>query len=177
MLAAWTLWILPFRLFRPKDREKAVEVRPAARWGIGLVAVAFFFVFLHRPQEWSAPLAPWRCAAGLVFAGLGITLAWGSVRALGRQWRIDAGLNAEHELVQSGPYRVVRHPIYASMLCMFLTAIAWIGTLPLWPIALTLFLVGTEIRVRVEDSLLRGRFGPRFSEWTRTVPAYLPFIR
>ena len=42
------------------------------------------------------------------------------VGALGRQWRIDAGLNSDHELVQSGPYRIVRHPIYTSMLCLLL---------------------------------------------------------
>jgi protein-S-isoprenylcysteine O-methyltransferase Ste14 len=41
-------------------------------------------------------------------------------RSLGRQWRIDAGLNQDHELVTSGPYRVVRHSIYTSMLCVLI---------------------------------------------------------
>jgi protein-S-isoprenylcysteine O-methyltransferase Ste14 len=38
-------------------------------------------------------------------------------------------------------------------------------------------LIGTEIRVRVEDALLQGRFGAQFTEWQRRVPAYLPFVR
>ena len=41
------------------------------------------------------------------------------------------------------------------MLLMFATAAAWIGTLPGWPIGLIFFIVGTEIRVRVEDALLQ----------------------
>jgi protein-S-isoprenylcysteine O-methyltransferase Ste14 len=40
-----------------------------------------------------------------------------------------------------------------------------------------LFLAGTEIRVRVEDALLYERFGERFAEWQKAVPAYLPFVR
>ena len=40
--------------------------------------------------------------------------------ALGRQWRIDAGLSADHQLITSGPYRFVRHPIYTSMLSILL---------------------------------------------------------
>jgi protein-S-isoprenylcysteine O-methyltransferase Ste14 len=100
-----------------------------------------------------------------------------AVANLGKQWRVDAGLNVDHELVQSGAYREVRHPIYLSMLCMLLMNLAMIGTLPGWPVAIVLALVGTEIRVRVEDGLLRERFGPKFTEWQKRVPAYLPFLR
>jgi protein-S-isoprenylcysteine O-methyltransferase Ste14 len=119
----------------------------------------------------------WRFVAGIIVAATAIVLAWQSVRTLGRQWRIDAGLNADHELVRSGPYRIIRHPIYASMLGMLTTGIFWTGTLPVWPFSLVVFIIGTEIRVRVEDSLLRERFGAQFTEWTHAVPAYLPFIR
>jgi len=40
-----------------------------------------------------------------------------------------------------------------------------------------LFIIGTEIRVRVEDGLLRARFGQRFVEWQKTKAAYVPFVR
>jgi protein-S-isoprenylcysteine O-methyltransferase Ste14 len=177
IFGAWVLWVMPFFLFRPKKAEKAVEIRTEARWGIALESVGYFAIYLHTPAEWAKPLAPWRCAAGLVVAFVAIVLAWQSIRTLGRQWRVDAGLNADHELIRGGPYRFVRHPIYASMLGMLLSGIAWAGTLPLWPIALVVFVVGLEIRVRVEDSLLRERFGAEFTAWSREVPAYFPFVR
>ena len=167
----------PLRPLPPGQTGKPSRVRTAARWGIVLASIGFFTVYLHTPAEWNAPLPVWRCAAGLIVAITAIVLAWQSVRTLGRQWRIDAGLNADHELIRSGPYRIIRHPIYASMLGMLTAGIFWTGTLPIWPLSLAIFIVGTEIRVRVEDSLLREHFGAQFTEWSSAVPAYLPFIR
>jgi protein-S-isoprenylcysteine O-methyltransferase Ste14 len=177
LAVTWGAWMLPFFLFRPKDRPKAVQVARKARWGIALVAFGFWLNFLHTPATWATEFVLWRVAVASVFAAMGILLAWTAIRSLGRQWRVDAGLNADHQMVRTGPYRIVRHPIYAAMLCMFLTGVAAIGTFPAWPVALAFFIAGTEIRVRTEDGLLRGRFAGEFEAWQRAVPAYLPFLR
>ena len=176
-LGCWLLWLAPFFIFRPRNRPQAVQKKPVARVGIILQAIAFFLVFLHSPAEWREPTVPWRAALGLIPAIPGIVLAWQSIRILGRQWRVDAGLNADHQLIKTGPYSLVRHPIYASMFLMLLAAIAWFGTMPRWPVALVFFIVGIEIRIRAEDSLLRERFGPEFKAWADLTPAYIPFTR
>ena len=82
-----------------------------------------------------------------------------------------------HELITAGPYRIVRHPIYASMLCLLLGTGFLITPWPLFGVALAMFLVGTEIRVRVEDSLLASRFGETFREYQQQVSAYVPLLR
>jgi protein-S-isoprenylcysteine O-methyltransferase Ste14 len=106
-----------------------------------------------------------------------VALAWISLRHLGKQWRFQAALSQDHELVQTGPYRVVRHPIYASMLGMLLaTGLAWTWW-PMFLAGLAFFFAGTEIRVRAEDGLLAGRFQASFAAYRSRVPAYLPFIR
>jgi len=174
---AWFVWILALLALRKQRLEKPVQVNPRARWGIALVMAGYFTVCVHGPEVWNSGLAAWRAIAGIIFALIAIAMFWNAVANLGRQWRFDAGLNRDHELIQSGAYRVVRHPIYASMLGMLLADICWVGTLPGWPIGLILFVAGTEIRVRTEDGLLRERFGDRFTEWQRSVPAYLPFVR
>ena len=104
-------------------------------------------------------------------------LAWGAVRHLGRQFRVQAGLYRDHELVRTGPYAVVRHPIYASLLAILLGTLLVLTPWPWIPISLALFLVGTEIRVRAEDGLLASRFGEEFRRYRTRVPAYLPFVR
>lgn len=177
LTVAWVLWILPAVLPAIRNREKAVKTDERARWGIILEGAGYFLVFTHGPETWSSDLEIWRAAGGAIFALVAIALFWSATPKLGRQWRLDAGLNRDHTLVQTGAYRIVRHPIYASMLGIFLAGVFWVGTLPGWPIALVLFIAGTEIRVRVEDRLLRERFGERFTEWQRSVPAYLPFVR
>jgi protein-S-isoprenylcysteine O-methyltransferase Ste14 len=179
--AAWLVWGLPFviqRWRRPSTRgDQHARIDPRARWGILLEMIGFGVVYIHGRVEWAASVEPWRVAVGALFGAIAIALAWDAVGHLGKQWRFDAGLNPDHELIQVGAYRFVRHPIYASMLSMLLLVVAWIGTLPGWPIGVAFFVAGTEIRVRVEDSLLRERFGARFTAWQRTVSAYIPFVR
>ena len=130
LAVAWLLWVLPFFLNRARGQGKAVKVDPRARLGILLVGLGFFLANKHRPEVWGAPVELWRALLGMAFAAVAIALAWMAVGNLGRQWRVDAGLNADHELVQTGAYRLVRHPIYLSILCMLSMFVAMIGTLP-----------------------------------------------
>ncbi len=176
-LGSWVVWFSALVALRKHRLEKAVRVEPKGRWGIALQMAAYGLACMQGPELWSSDLELWRAVAGVVIALLSIAIFWNAVASLGRQWRFDAGLNSEHELVQTGAYRIVRHPIYASMFGMLLADICWVGTLPGWPIAVLLFVAGTEIRVRVEDGLLQERFGEKFVEWQRAKAAYVPFLR
>ena len=78
---------------------------------------------------------------------------------------------------QTAGYRVVRHPIYTSMLCL-LCCTGLMTTSLLWlAMALAIFVVGTEIRIRIEEGLLASRFGEGFFDYRRRVSAYIPFLR
>ncbi len=173
----WVVWVLPFALFRPKGKAKIAKIDRRAIWGVLLERAGVLVIFIHRSGEWAEAVPLWRLALCLACATVAWGFSWTSVRQLGPQWRIQAGLNEDHQLITTGAYRVVRHPIYASMLWMLLAGIALIGTLPLWPVAVALFILGTEIRVRVEDNLLLERFGEEFETWKRRTPAYFPPIR
>ena len=170
--AGWFAWGVPF--FRIKRGPSAERIDSRARWGILLEGIGFALIWPQR--LWIASPSPWRVALGAASLATGALLSWTSARALGRQWRFDAGLNADHELVQSGAYRIVRHPIYTSMLCMLVGTGLLLARLVLLALAIVLFLVGTEIRVRIEDRLLASRFGAEFDDYRRRVHAYLPFV-
>jgi protein-S-isoprenylcysteine O-methyltransferase Ste14 len=174
--AAWLNWLLPFGLGHLGPRPQPERIETGARWGIALVFAGYFCAFTHGPTMWRSQFEMWRVLSGTAFAIPAIVLGWWSVKSLGRQLRIDAGLNPDHELVRSGVYRFVRHPIYTSMFGMLLASVCWVGTLPGWPIGIVLFVAGTEIRVRAEEELLRARFGTRFTDWRKSVPAYIPFV-
>jgi len=113
----------------------------------------------------------------MVIMPISVWLAWRAVRHLGKQWRIAAGLYSDHELVRSGPYGMLRHPIYASLLGMLMGTAMVVTWWPILIVAVVVFLVGTEIRVRVEDQLLSSRFGEVFKQYQASVPAYIPFVR
>jgi protein-S-isoprenylcysteine O-methyltransferase Ste14 len=174
LAAGWLIWATAFlRVKRSSEPAKVVDRR--ARWGI--VMAGFGYGLLWQGRFWERPLPVWRLVLAIGFLALASLLSWTATQALGRHWRIDAGLSADHQLVTSGPYRVVRHPIYASMLCLFLGTGAMLTPLPLFAIAFCFFLVGTEIRVRIEERLLASRFGDTFADYRHRVPAYVPFLR
>jgi protein-S-isoprenylcysteine O-methyltransferase Ste14 len=104
-------------------------------------------------------------------------LSWSATQALGKQLRFDAAIGVEHMLVQSGPYRWIRHPIYCSMLCLLWGIGAIAAPLWLFTAATVVFLTGTEIRVRIEDRLLAERFGEAFADYQCSTKAYVPLIR
>ncbi len=177
LILCWIAWALGFVQARKRAAgQKEVVSAPVSRWGIILEMVGFALVwaFVRPPGfEKSSPAL----IASMVLSPLSAALGRAAARHLGKQWRFEAALSESHELVQTGPYRWVRHPIYASMLGMLLaTAFAWTW----WPMAVAavvFFIAGTEIRVRAEDRLLASHFKESFIAYRSRVRAYIPFIR
>ena len=168
------VWLAPL-LIAKHGAGSLVAVDRRARWGLLLQVAGLGMMSLGGFG--AVTKISWRILAAVIFLGLAALLSWTATRALGRQLRIDAAIGEEHELVHHGPYRVIRHPIYGSMLCL-LWGIGFIGT-PLWMFlaATAVFVAGTEIRVRIEDRLLAERFGEDFRQYQRSKPAYVPLIR
>jgi len=177
LMLCWFAWAYPF-LFRAPHRQKRASItdsRPTLI-GLSLECLGIFLAFVFRfPPDFSPGIA--RVAASLLFAVLAALLSWTSVRHLGRQFRVRAGLYEDHELVRTGPYAIVRHPIYASLLaaliCTLILLTPWQWAL----VSLALFVAGTEIRVHSEERLLESRFQEAFREYRKKVPAYVPFVR
>jgi protein-S-isoprenylcysteine O-methyltransferase Ste14 len=177
LFLCWVLWTFAFVTARKKAAgQKRVVTALASRWGIVLQIVGFALVWAHvRPVGFEK--SPALLIVSMVLGPLSVALARAATRYLGKQWRYEAALIEDHELIQTGPYRWFRHPIYASMLGMLLvTGAAW-SWWPMFAVALLVFLVGTEIRVRAEDRLLAERFQDAFAEYRSRVKAYVPFIR
>jgi len=177
LLICWVAWSLAFIKPRKSAAGKTKAVRaPASRVGILLVMLGFAFegAFV-RPVGFEKSAAS--LIASMIIGPPSVVLVWMATRHLGKQWRFEAALSEDHELVTTGPYRWLRHPIYASMLGMLLqTGLvhAW------WPMliaGLAFYVIGTEIRVRAEDRLLAGRFGEEFNRFQASTRAYIPFIR
>jgi protein-S-isoprenylcysteine O-methyltransferase Ste14 len=114
------------------------------------------------------------------FASLvGIASAWfcfAAARALGRQWALVARVIEGHELIGRGPYALVRNPIYLAMLGMLLATGFAFSRWQALAAATVVFLIGTEIRIRSEETLLRATFGTQFEDYARRVPALFPHI-
>jgi protein-S-isoprenylcysteine O-methyltransferase Ste14 len=167
------VWFYPF-IPAHRGTAPAKVVNRHSRWGILLQFIAF--TLLWQGHFWERPLPTWRAAISLILFALAAVLSWTSSRALAGHLRVDAALGAEHKLIRSGPYALVRNPIYTSMLFVLCAIALIVSGWQLFVAALLLFILGTEIRVRTEEQLLASRFGTEFQNYKRSVPAYIPFL-
>jgi protein-S-isoprenylcysteine O-methyltransferase Ste14 len=176
LVLCWFAWASAF--VKPRQQaagQKKVARAPASRWGIFLVMVSFMLTWSRiRPVDFEKSALA--LVASMVLGPPSVALAWAATRHLGKQWRFEAALTEDHELIQTGPYRWIRHPIYASMLGMFLATGACWTWWPMFVAALPFFLAGTEIRIRAEDRLLAERFQDAFIAYRSRVRAYIPFV-
>lgn len=167
------VWFYPF-VPAHRGTSAASVVNSRSRWGVLLQFLAFSL--LWQGHFWTRPLPAWRAVLSIILFVLAAVLSWTSSRALAGQLRVDAALGAAHRLVRSGPYALVRNPIYTSMLLVLCATAVIITGWKLSVTALLVFVIGTEIRVRIEERLLASRFGEEFEAYKRNVPAYLPFL-
>jgi protein-S-isoprenylcysteine O-methyltransferase Ste14 len=179
VLAGWILFAVIF-LFRGKQTpEESKKSEPASVIGIILQGIALGLAWLRRPPF--TPILPLGICFEIFAAVLAIFLITASlwlmsaaVHALGKQWSMQARVLKNHALIRHGPYRIVRHPIYTGMLGMLMAAgltwTHWIG----FAASILFFSIGTMIRVRSEEKLLREQFGAAFDDYKRKVPAVIP---
>ena len=116
---------------------------------------------------------------GLVLYLAGLIFVLWARRTLGKYWGISTSLQVklldDHQLIQSGPYAFVRHPMYFGWWA------AMFGLILLYPVwAVVLFFIFSLIsftgRARREESALEERFGKEWTEYKKRTKILIPFI-
>ncbi len=167
-------WIASSR--RVKTTERAETLRfLAAR--VAAILVALFIAFV-RWGALSPALMPRNQAlvlTSVVITWAGVLFAiWARV-TIGRNWSASVTLKRSHELVQAGPYRFVRHPIYSGMLLAFAGGALFldrVGSL----IALLIMLAVYSWKAHQEEQLLAAHFGDSWQSYRKTTRAIVPFL-
>lgn len=114
-------------------------------------------------------------SAGVAICAGGLFVAIWSRKTLGTEWGQDVELKRGHKLVESGPYRFMRHPIYSGHLLMGLgTAIA--SGLLIAFAGLASFAVGFWIKLNQEESLLLRSFPDEYPAYKMRVKALIPYV-
>ncbi len=119
------------------------------------------------------PVSTLVIAAGIAIEAAGLFLAIWSRRVLGQNWSGEISIKVEHELVRSGPYKRLRHPIYTALLTMYVgTAVAAGEWLSMIGLAIAFFSYWRKIRL--EEANLRSAFGAEYDDYCRETWALLP---
>jgi len=178
----WLAWLVYWRIsaadVKPTERRES----PGSR-AIHVVPLLLAGVLLGVPP---LPNGGWlferfipRSAVGfwigvlLTAAGLGFS-SWARTH-LGRNWSGTVTVKHDHELIQSGPYRLVRHPIYSGILLAIIgTALVrgqWRGL-----VALAIVMAALWRKLRLEERWMSERFGEQYLRYRARTAAVIPFL-
>jgi len=184
VIVCWIAFAATF-LLRAKPPQTKDAVKAPRSWlGIALQGLDYLPVWTVQRRPLFSPfvdnLHALNVALELIAAVLSISclfLTITALRELGKQWSLEARLVEGHDLVTSGPYSLVRHPIYTAMLGKLIATGIVLSYWPVVVLAVVIFLVGTFIRTRFEERLLSDAFGETFADWKSRVPGLIPFLK
>ncbi len=181
-IVSYVAWIAMEIRIGLRDRRK-ISGKSGDRGSL-IFLIAMFFIVLTAAW-YATEMLPWArfpafrfqiflAGIGLIWAGIALRL-W-AVRVLGRFFRTTVVVQDEHQLVETGPYRLLRHPSYTGTLLTLLGFGLCFGN---W-IALALVAVGPLVaysyRIAVEERALRARFGPEYEAYARVRWRLIPFV-
>jgi protein-S-isoprenylcysteine O-methyltransferase Ste14 len=124
-------------------------------------------------QLWPAGLLPFWLGAAVTIAGL-LFAVWAREH-LGSNWSRSVTIKQGHELITTGPYAVVRHPIYTGILIGFLGMAIAISQVRGFIVFVLIFLA-LWIKLRMEEQWMRSQFGEAYAAYVRQTAALVPYL-
>jgi protein-S-isoprenylcysteine O-methyltransferase Ste14 len=175
--AAWYVVWIAWAFQSKKTREHEGLASRMSYTPILLLAV--WLACTHRLGGWwSASILPaglWLDWFGIALVLAGFALTFWARAVLGGNWSGSVTIKVEHELIRTGPYRWVRHPIYTGIL----TAVAGNAlVLNEWRGIISLFLIwiGLTIKRRKEEQFMRQTFGAQYDDYAHRTGAIFPTV-
>ena len=172
----WAVWAITWTLAgawaaRPAKRMPRREERPHLI--VTFTGIALLFFFRGGPVLWTPSAGAGWALAGL--ATLSFAFCWWARLTMGRLWAPLVSRTAEHRLVATGPFAVVRHPIYAG-LCGAVIAVALAQGLATSLVGAALAIVGFTMKGALEERFLRQELGAEaYDAYARRTPMLIPF--
>ena len=182
ILWLWCAWALYWCLTALSSKTTVRRESFAARGGYVLALLVGGLLIVSRDLPWSwltARLWPrsfgaYWCGVALLAAGLAFAV-WARVH-LGRNWSGSVTVKEGHELIRSGPYAWVRHPIYTGLITAVAGTAITSGTVRAF-LGLAVISASLLYKLQAEERFMRETFPGEYERYSATVPALIPFTK
>jgi protein-S-isoprenylcysteine O-methyltransferase Ste14 len=179
-----SLWIL-FGVYWLVSALKRKKTKKRESWSqrlLYVLPILFGFMLLSRPEArfgWlgarflpDTEVVPW---IGVLLTAAGVAISFWARVHLGANWSGTVTLKEDHELIRTGPYRTIRHPIYTGILLSLFGTIVAMGEIR-GLLAFAIVWLSFYIKARREESFLSMEFGPRFTEHQQHTGMFFPHV-
>ena len=177
----WVLFWMYWSFGAPrKQPSRRTVARTFTVLNTGLLYLGFILILLGRslPGPLGRLVVPQAIpirVTGTVFAIIGVAFAIGSRQSLRNNWSGEVAITEGQQFMCSGPYAIVRHPIYAGMLLALLGTTLVASTLGSL-IGFVLAILSLWQKAAIEEQFLRDEFGEQYARYQRQVKFLIPFI-
>lgn len=173
----WLAWLVSWNLAAFWRHEPTVETPHRAfhaHFAVSMLGflLVFWAVPALGPRLWPIGEALGWSMVALTAAGLAFT--WWARIHMGKLWHGGIVRMEHHRVIDSGPFALVRHPIYTGMITALL-AVAVIQARPQATLGVVLFALGFILTARLEERFLEGEL-PDYAAYRRRVPMIVPFV-
>lgn len=179
--AVWISFLLYWQI-KAGGGKTTRRLEPAAsrivRALVFLTAIALLCL-PHMPLSWLyraiLPQGFWTFWLGAAVTASGLLFAVWARQHLGANWSRSVTIKQDHQLIVSGPYTLVRHPIYTGILTGFLGSAIALGQVR-GLLAFLLVFAALWYKLRLEEQWMRGQFGDSYEAYCRRTAALVPYI-
>ena len=172
----FVVWLVAAAKAKPTVEVQSAGSMLAQRLPIGMGW--WLLLFPNFPGGFNRQILPRTAAlqmAGAVICVCGLWFTLWARKTLAGNWSSDVTFKQNHELIRTGPYRIVRHPIYTGLLVMVVGTAMRIGQLR-GVVSLALVTIGFWIKLRQEERLMMRHFPEAYPVYRREVKALIPFV-
>jgi protein-S-isoprenylcysteine O-methyltransferase Ste14 len=177
----WIVWLASWiaaSFWSDRARARAATLET---WGYrapmiagGILLVPLAGPLLGEKPLWDVNDAGMYALAALMLAGLALT--WWARIYLGAMWSSVITRKEDHKIIDTGPYALVRHPIYTGLIIALVATAAAEARLTAL-IGAALIIVGVWLKARTEERFLLSELGPEgYDAYCRRVPMLIPFL-
>jgi protein-S-isoprenylcysteine O-methyltransferase Ste14 len=173
---AWAVYwvVMAFATKRTVERGGFLGYRlVAGALIVGMLAAGRLLHVSSESQLWHTPLALGVVTDCIVLAGAAFTV-WARI-TLGRNWSAEVTFKQDHELIESGPYALARHPIYTGLIAMALGTAINYGRAIGFVVLVGLCGAGWW-KARQEEQIMSRHFPHAYAEYKTRVHAIIPFV-
>jgi protein-S-isoprenylcysteine O-methyltransferase Ste14 len=179
--SCWIVFVATWLLAALATKRTVYRESPAQRlryWVLLLIAYGLLVHGRQLPYPLNVRVLPHAtpvASAGALLCSAGLGLALWARAILGRNWSGIVTLKEGHELVERGPYRFVRHPIYTGILTMSFATALVLGHLAGFVGSLLMF-VSFWIKLGHEEQLMLQQFPARYAAYQKRAKRLIPFL-